>query len=191
MSLDSHNAKILVLTGESGAGKTRICEHIVTMSQTSGVDVAGVLTLPRWADAFKVGMDVRDIRTHESRPLAERAPAGDSPIIENWHFDSTNLEWGATVLRRATPCDLLVIDELGPLEFCAGKGWVVGIDLLATGDYARALVVVRPTLLSNLYARLAGAPCAVFTATRSNHAELLTQMTPLCGLGCLAGRVAN
>jgi nucleoside-triphosphatase THEP1 len=75
-------------------------------------------------------------------------------------------------LRAATPCDVLVVDELGPLELIHGKGWIVALDILQARNYRAALVVVRPCLLENFQARLK-LEMQVLTVTRSNRNELV------------------
>ena len=39
------------------------------------------------------------------------------------YCDAEVLAWGTRILQQATPCDLLVVDELGPLKFERGEGW--------------------------------------------------------------------
>jgi hypothetical protein len=63
------------------------------------------------------------------------------------------MAWGNDVLGAATPCDLLIVDELGPLEFERNRGWTDGLAAVDSGDYRHALVVVRPQLLPAARAR--------------------------------------
>ena len=51
------------------------------------------------------------------------------------------------MLRKSTDCDLLVVDELGPLEFNLTTGWIAAFDVLSAKQFRVALVVVRPELL--------------------------------------------
>ena len=44
-------------------------------------------------------------------------------------------------------CDLLIVDELGPIELERGEGWQNGIAALNSGEYQAAVVVIRPELL--------------------------------------------
>lgn len=176
---------IVILSGESGSGKTTICTRVVALARARGLGVAGVLTPPRLAGGCKVGLDVEDIRTGQRRPLAERVGATDGPGTESWHFHADGLAWGTMILRRATPCDLLVIDELGLLELARGQGWTVGLDLLRTSRYRLALVVVRPALLPRLRERLGGVEPLTLAVTEANRDALPGEITALLEL-CFA-----
>lgn len=180
---------VVVLSGESGCGKTTLCVQVVSLARARGLVVAGLLTPPRVVDGRKAGMDVEDIRTGQCRPLAD-APAesrpgiiglADGPATEGWHFHAEGLAWGALVLRRATPCDVLVIDELGPLELVRGQGWIIGLDVLRGGHYRLALASVRPALLSRFREQLDGVEPIVLPVTRANQAVLAGQVMTLLG----------
>jgi len=180
---------IVILSGKSGCGKTTLCAQVAALARARGLAVAGVLTPPRLADGRKVGLDVEDLRTGQRRSLAEagaepgRSIAGstDGPATESWHFHADGLVWGTLVLRHATPCDLLVVDELGPLELIRDQGWTVGLDLLRAGRYRLALVVVRPELLPRLQERLDGMELLIITMTEANREALLGQIAALLG----------
>ena len=170
---------MVILSGECGSGKTTICTRVVALARARGLGVAGVLTLPRLAGGCKVGLDVEEIRTSQRRPLAERVGTTDGPATERWHFHADGLAWGTMVLRRATPCDLLVIDELGPLELAQGQGWTVGLDLLLASRYRLALVAVRPALLLRFRERLGGVEPLTLAVTKANRDALPGAITAL------------
>lgn len=163
---------VVILSGESGSGKTTVCVRVVALARVQGLDVAGVLTLPRLAGDCKVGLEVEDIRTGRRRPLAEHIGAADGPATEGWHFHTDGLAWGAMILRHAKPCDLLVIDELGPLELLRDEGWTASFDLLRARCYRLALVVVRPSLVPHVCERLGGVEPLVLAVTEANRDAL-------------------
>ncbi len=176
---DEGRHSIVILTGESGSGKTSVCAQVAALARARGLKVAGVLTLPRVADGYKVGLDVKDIRSGECRPLAERVGATDGPATPGWHFHNDGIAWGTKVLRDATPCDVLVIDELGPLELVQGKGWTISLDLLRASRFRLALVVVRSSLLSHFTERLGGVKPLTLHVTGANQDVLPEEILAL------------
>lgn len=169
---------LILLTGESGCGKTTLCARVVDALKARGVNVAGVLTLPRFAAGEKIGLDVADVRTGARVPLAERAAPCAGTAALKWKFDAAALARGAHLLRAAVPCDLLIVDELGPLELIHGQGWVGALEILRAGGYRNALVVVRPSLMDAVCARVQ-ANVRVITVTPTNREELFGQLIEL------------
>ena len=142
----------VLITGHSGSGKSRWCERLVALAHRREWRVAGVLSPPAMRDGRKVAIDLLDLATDERRRLAElrHGPSAEGPATERWRFDEATLTWGDEALRRAadTPADLVVVDELGPLEFQRGIGLVAGLGLVDALTSGVACVVVRPSLLA-------------------------------------------
>ena len=61
------------------------------------------------------------------------------------------------------PCDLLVIDEIGPLELEMGQGLTNALDALRQADYRLALVSIRPALAGVVAAQLDGLQVSALT----------------------------
>lgn len=144
---------IWLVVGESGSGKTTFCQQVIALARQQGVAVGGLLCPARFENDTKVGFDVRDISSGAQRRLGWHRdilpqPAWATPpiAIGEWLLDGEALAWGNQVLRRSLPCDLLVIDELGPLEFLAGQGWQAALEVLDSGRYRLALLTVRFSL---------------------------------------------
>ncbi len=121
-------------------------------------DVAGVLSPARFERGVKVGIDVLDLRSGELRRLAhlrtmETASDVTGVVTQRWRFDAAALAWANQVLATATPCDLLVVDELGPLELEQERGWTAALATIDTRAFDMALVVVRKSLLERAMLR--------------------------------------
>jgi hypothetical protein len=146
---------ITLLTGPRGCGKTTQCLSLLEQTRAAGLDVAGLISLAVFAGGQKVGIEALDLRANQARRLAQvnhRASlAGLS--TPGWIFDEAVMAWGNAVLQAAPPCDWLIIDELGPLEWEQGRGWLAGLAAVDSGAYRRAVVVVRPELLPLAQAR--------------------------------------
>ncbi len=142
---------IVLLTGDRGSGKTTACQRLANRARETGWDVAGVLSPAVFTGGVKVAIDAVDLRNGERRRLATARTAvtlsGGLHTLA-WSFDAATITWGNEVLTRAVPCDLLIVDELGPLELEQGQGWTAGIIAVNTKSYRQAWVVVRRELLA-------------------------------------------
>lgn len=149
---------LALLTGGRGAGKTRWCEALARAGRDAGLAVAGLVSPPVLAGGEKTGIDLLDVASGERRLLAERARA-DFPGTAGlgWRFDPEALALGNALLSRVHTCDLLLVDELGPLELGRGSGLTAAFGLLDARRYRLAVVVVRPALVAAASARWPGA----------------------------------
>jgi nucleoside-triphosphatase THEP1 len=152
-----------VLTGERNTGKTLICNDLAAEARARGLDVAGILTT-RAGPGLHGAREVIDLRTGSSRPFGAPSQAGADPLTPSWEFAPDVFQWVTEVLSVATPCDLLIVDELGPLELVGGRGWAHALDVLRIGDFHAALVVCRPSLLDELETNLGRPPAGTFEA---------------------------
>jgi nucleoside-triphosphatase THEP1 len=157
--------RLVLLSGERASGKTTVCQQATSLAQREGLTCGGLLTLPRG----DLVLDVVDVRNGDVRRLT--VPAGTAGAVQQgrFHFDPRALSWGNETLAAATPCDLLVIDELGPLEIERGRGWSKAFDVLRRADYALAVVVVRPQLLARTQLKLPPGATTVLTITPENR----------------------
>ena len=149
-----------MLTGEHGSGKTSVCAQVVADARARGLDVAGIIT-GRSGPEPDASREVVDVRSGSRRLFGARtvkAEAGavssadftSDPLTPRWKYGSEVFTWASEVLAGATPCDLLLVDEVGPLELLGRRGWVSALDVLRGGDFRAALVVCRPTLTDAL-----------------------------------------
>ncbi len=144
------NGRLWILTGPRGSGKTTLCRRLAAEAKALGWDVAGVLSPAVFTGGEKTGIEALDLRGGDSRQFARRPVDMDGSTSRrpSWIFDQIALAWGNQVLARAVPCDMLVVDELGPLEFEAGLGWSAGLKALDSRTYQVGLVTIRPELLA-------------------------------------------
>jgi nucleoside-triphosphatase THEP1 len=144
---------LFLVTGSQGAGKTTFCDRLVQSAREAGWQTAGLLSHPVFKGRTRIAIQAKNISTGQSRQLAVRSEDQTTPGTRHWKFDQDAIEWGNEVLKISVPCDLLVIDELGPLEFEQGIGWQAGLDAVDSRQYAIAVVVVRAELLGEALLR--------------------------------------
>lgn len=142
------DVNLRIVTGWRGSGKTTFCSEMLQTARLAGWDTAGLLSPAVFRGGIKDSILAEDIRSGAKRLLAAAHPQTETDLaFGEWFFNRNTLEWGNRVLQASIPCDLLVIDELGPLEFKLSLGWVSAWDVIKTAQFRLALVVIRPELL--------------------------------------------
>ena len=146
--------QLILVTGLSGVGKTTWVTRLIELARNTGLSISGILSPAIFKDGRKTGIQVVDLATGDSQQLAQLRE-NDSAALRTprWAFDPAAMDWANARLAETDTSDLLVIDELGPLEFFQGKGLLAGMARLDEGNYRVACVVVRSALLPNALQR--------------------------------------
>jgi len=140
--------KIFLISGESGVGKTTLVVNLNSEINKLGVKTSGIYSLARIKRGIKTGIFAIDLSSGSKKLLAIHQPGWDSenPNRE-WKMDPEALKWGDIVIKNSVPTTILIIDELGYLEFEKNMGWNSAFKVLDEGEYKCAIVVVRASLL--------------------------------------------
>jgi nucleoside-triphosphatase THEP1 len=167
-------ARIALLTGLIGVGKTTVAERVVGLARRRELTYGG-LVAPAMQNRCgqKVGIWGVDLRTGDRRVLARTDQQMGGPAVGPYSFDAEAVAWSLHVVESAIgACDLLVVDEIGKLELWQDGGLAPVLPRLAAGEATRALVLVRDSLLDELLPRLRGVEQSVFRVTEDNRAVL-------------------
>lgn len=139
--------KIWIITGPFQVGKTHFCDNLIKQAQERGLKIAGVICPPVFEEQIKTAITIENLSTHEKRMLAvKRTSETGGLLTEHWAFNEEVMKWGNSILAETSGCDLLLVDELGPLEFTRGEGWQNGLKAIDMAKYKAAIVVIRPAL---------------------------------------------
>jgi len=158
-----NHTQITILTGPFGSGKTTACRQLADLARQRGLDCAGIVCPARFEGTRKIGIDLFNLRTSECRPLAKVDDQPAALRTTRYRFDADVMAWGAASLDAACPCDLLIVDEIGPLELERRQGWVNALNVLREGQFDLAVVVVRPSLIDAFRAAVGDVPLSLFT----------------------------
>ncbi|MGD8585824.1 MAG: nucleoside-triphosphatase [Chloroflexota bacterium] len=143
-----HSSQLILLSGPSGAGKSTWCLQLAEEAVSLDFVVAGLISPAVFENGFKIGINLVDQANGERRRLAVRSgKAEDGFKTEQWVLDPAALAWGNQILQAIPACDILILDELGPLEMEQGRGLVAGLDLIKRRHIPLIVAVVRPRLL--------------------------------------------
>jgi nucleoside-triphosphatase len=150
-------SRLWLVTGERGAGKTNFCRAVAERARRAGWQVGGLLSPAVFDGGTKTGITMACLPAggSGSYPLASRRNQPPfTRVLGEWYFDPQVLEWGNIVLDglqntqgEKKILDLLVVDEIGPLEILRKEGWTAALPLLNGYHYRVGLVVIRPELV--------------------------------------------
>lgn len=105
------------MTGEPGCGKTtvvtRVCEKLVA----TGFRFGGMISREVRQRGIRVGFNLEDVLTHENGILAH-VDQEDGPRVGKYRVNLRDLEriGAAAIARAARNSDLVIVDEIGPME---------------------------------------------------------------------------
>lgn len=145
---------LFFITGPKGSGKTLWCLDLFSRARARGLRVCGLISPSIFFQDKKIGIGLTNLQTGEQRRLAHLlGDKGGDVQTQNWELVADTLEWGNSVLERVDPCDLLIIDEIGPFEFEHGVGFVEGLRIIDNINDIPCVVVIRPSLIKEALKR--------------------------------------
>ena len=165
MKDSTRNFHIFVLTGPVQGGKTTLVSEKVSLLREKGVKVLGFLCPGSFSEGKRSAFSLVDLET------GRRIPMGDTNEQKGWvkfrrfffnpeAFIQGEL-WIKSCLKRDP--DLLVIDEVGPMEL-AGDGWAKTLDTLAQNSSVTQLWIVRQPIIQEVLRKWSIPEDQVYTA---------------------------
>jgi nucleoside-triphosphatase THEP1 len=139
----------LLVVGEPRSGKTSWCREYIDGRRKCGCVVGGVLASPIEKQGQRIGFNATDLLTGKQAPFARlsrlrRFKRGEA--VGDYTISRRGISFACGAIERAieSKCDLVVIDEVGPLELC-GKGLMPAVEL-ALASRVNVLIIVRSSL---------------------------------------------
>jgi energy-coupling factor transporter ATP-binding protein EcfA2 len=140
--------QLLLLTGLKGFGKTSWCQKLRQLAEKEAISVSGIISPGTYSVGRKTGIEIVDISSGAKRILATLNPGKAQGLsTPRWKFYAESVMWANKVLDDSPNSDLLIIDELGPLELLRGEGFLAGLEKIDTNHFRVAVVVIRSSLL--------------------------------------------
>jgi nucleoside-triphosphatase len=146
----------LLVVGEPRSGKTSWCGLYIDQRRKCGSSVGGVLSPAIEKQRQRIGFNVIDLLTGKEVPFARLSRLRrfkEGEVVGDYTISRHGISFACRAIKRAVDsrCDLVVIDEVGPLELC-GKGLMPAVES-ALASAVNVLIVVRSSLKEALQRR--------------------------------------
>jgi nucleoside-triphosphatase THEP1 len=169
---------IYILSGPVGVGKTTFLEGMVVLARGLDPNFDGFLSPRVIEDGRTAGYDLLDLKTETRIPLLRRS--GDESWLRTgpYRMLPDGLAAGEAIIRRSFVSNLLIVDEIGPLEF-EGRGfWPALKDALEEGRSRKGpvLVVIRSRLVRDLRKKFSGHPSEVIEFKKQSFESFLKKI---------------
>lgn len=177
-----------------------MCRRVVELARFRRSRIVGLLTESSRLPSGQLVQTAVSLRTGERRRLAEHVGCDDPrPADErrgmasdclSWRFLEDSLRWGRHELRRfaGREVDLLVVDQLGPLELTFGSGWTNALDTVTDTPATLTLVVVNPLVIADLRSWPGFGDGVVIEVNQATREILPDCLAHAAGWGVLPGR---
>ena len=159
----------IAVTGSPGVGKSTLVAKV-----TSGTKlrVGGVLARDRRYKDRRTGFELLDLSTGMVGILADES--GDGPQLGKYRVHLDDLDRiGAQAVENALGCDLIVVDEVGPMELSSHR-FVLAVEK-AIASPKPMLVVLHQWSNHRLAKKIRGS-FRVLTVTRENRDSLADEI---------------
>ena len=158
----------IAITGRPGVGKTTLIEQLVAkLPLTCG----GMITREVRKCGHRVGFSILDIETGQCGLLAHKHHR-NGPIVGRYTVDIETVERiGIAAVRQAIQtCDVVVIDEIAPMELCA-PGFASAVEEALQSD--RGLIISTHAHADHPLAHRARQELELFRVKLGNRDRLL------------------
>ncbi len=139
---------IFLVTGKVQSGKSTFINSFIQLCKQQNLNIAGFIAEGTFKNSKRESFILHDIETEEKTILGGRSEKEGWSRYRDFYFNPEAFRAGEEILSGGLErgADLLVLDELGPMEL-AGEGWSGIIEKLAKNYDIPQLWVVRDRIL--------------------------------------------
>jgi nucleoside-triphosphatase len=169
--------RVLLLTGDSGVGKTTALTKTMDALKAEGIRSGGMISREVREGNARIGFEIIDLISGKLGWLAHvNQPIG--PQVGKYHVNLQDLDnIGAKAIADATEkCDVIAIDEIGPMELYSPKFKQAAARALESNKLVLAVIhaKAKDPLITKAKER---EDAEVFTVTLSNRDSLPQSLT--------------
>jgi len=149
-ALPINKRRIYVLTGDVNSGKSTVLRSWINQWNLDKVAICGIFTEALIKNGHKIGYDLIDVKTKKNYPLIRSSKFRNNWSVGRYHFDRDGFTQLEESVINTSVGELLILDELGPLELEHNKGLFELFRFFLLKSSIHLLLVVRDSQLRKL-----------------------------------------
>ncbi len=151
-------------------------KNIVRELKEQKYKIDGFLSEAAWKKEEAIGYDLFDLKEERSIPFIRRTGEEEWQKIGAYFFIPQSLAEAEKIILRGKEADILVVDEVGPLEL-SGKGFWPALKQVVFQPLTSFLFVVRITIPEDFLARLGMSEVKIFDIkNKDSFAQLIEEI---------------
>ncbi|MEM0007774.1 MAG: NTPase [Candidatus Bathyarchaeia archaeon] len=165
--------RVLLITGSPGVGKTTLLLKVVETLRARGYSVGGMVSREVRSCGTRVGFEILDLADNNRRGWLAHVQQKIGPQVGKYRVNLEDLNGVGVeaILRAVRECDVIAIDEIGPMELFSENFRQAVAKALESGKLVIAVVhwKARDKLIDDAKARK---DAEIFSVTFGNRDEL-------------------
>ena len=159
----------IAVTGSTGIGKSTL---VAKVAANAGMRVGGVLARDKRYKDRRIGFEMLDLASGAVGMLADET--GSGPQLGKYRVHPEDLDGlGARAIENALKCDLIVVDEVGPMELTSHR-FVSAVEMAIASS--RPMLLVLHEWSNHRLAKKIRSTFQVITVTRENRESLVNEI---------------
>ena len=162
----------IAITGRPGVGKSTVIAKVL---EELDANVSGIQCSEIRSGGKRVGFRIQDIATGRAGILSHVECSG--PAVGKYHVNLADLDdIGTNAIKKSANCDLLVIDEIGPMEL-KSQHFILAVEHVLDSD--RDMLVVLHHSSRHPLARRIREEFRIITVNEQNR-DVLAEIISSC-----------
>ncbi len=149
------------MTGPVHSGKTSLLKKVVIELKEQQHKIDGFLSEVVLRNQEIVGYDLLDLGEKRSIPFLRKEGEEEWEKIGSYFFIPQSLEEAKDIILRSKEDDLLIVDEVGPLEL-EGKGLWPALNRVIFLPLRQSLLVIRLNVVNDFLQRVRNKEWKIF-----------------------------
>ena len=117
---EGHGKRLILVTGPPRIGKTTVLLKVESKLRIQGYRIGGMISEERREENSRVGFEIVDLASGRKGCLADvRQAIGPRLGKYRVNLEDLNSIGTAAILRALNDADVVLVDEIGPMELCS------------------------------------------------------------------------